>query len=170
MVGFSESYIGQLRGMVGNRMLLVPGARVILKNPHGEILLQQRSDFGVWGLPGGNAEVGENLETVAMREVLEETGLIISNLQPFGFGCDPAIETHIFPNGDQCQFFVLNFYSQNFSGELRVADDESLALKWFSMQHLPEMLPNMRKSVEAYQRFIDTRLFQMIQGPSQPSM
>jgi 8-oxo-dGTP pyrophosphatase MutT (NUDIX family) len=162
MGGFADSYIGQLRIAVGNRMLLVPGARIVLENREGEILLQQRSDFGLWGLPGGNAEVGESLETVAMREMLEETGLQVTNLKPFGFGCDPAIETHVFPNGEQCQFFVLNFYSWDFSGELRSSDDESLALKWFPMSGLPSMLPNMRKSVEAYQRYLERSDFQMI--------
>jgi ADP-ribose pyrophosphatase YjhB (NUDIX family) len=162
MPGFAESYLGQLRSIVGNRMLLAPGARVVLENPRGEILLQQRGDFGLWGLPGGNAEVGEDLETVARREVLEETGLVVSKLQPFGFGCDPAIETHVFPNGDQCQFFVLNFCGRDFSGDLRVADDESLALKWFPTTRLPEMLPNMRRSIEAYERFLEAGLFQMI--------
>jgi ADP-ribose pyrophosphatase YjhB (NUDIX family) len=162
MPGFAESYLGELRAVVGNRMLLVPGARVVLENHLGEILLQRRSDFGLWGLPGGNAETGEDLETVARREVLEETGLVVSKLQPFGFGGDPAIETHIFPNGDQCQFFVLNFCSREFSGYLRVADDESLALAWFPTTRLPEMLPNMRRSVEAYERFLEAGLFQMI--------
>lgn len=162
MGGFADSYIGQLRTTVGNRMLLVPVARIVLENREAEILLQQRSDFGLWGLPGGNAEVGESLETVAMREMLEETGLQVTNLKPFGFGSDPAIETHVFPNGDQCQFFVLNFYSRDFSGELRRSDDESLALKWFPMSGLPSMLPNMRKSVEAYQRYLESSDFQMI--------
>jgi hypothetical protein len=49
MPGFAESYLGQLRSIVGNRMLLAPGARVVLENPRGEILLQQRGDFGLCG-------------------------------------------------------------------------------------------------------------------------
>jgi ADP-ribose pyrophosphatase YjhB (NUDIX family) len=128
MAGFSESYLGRLRALIGNRLLLVPGARVVIENGRGEILLQKRSDFEVWGLPGGNAEEGENLESVATREVLEETGLIVSKLQPFGFGCDPTIESFTFPNGDQCQFFVLNFFSREFSGELGIRDDESTSV------------------------------------------
>jgi ADP-ribose pyrophosphatase YjhB (NUDIX family) len=162
MAGFAESYLGQLRALVGSRMLLVAGARVVLENQYGEVLLQQRSDFGVWGLPGGNAEIGEDLEMVAVRETLEETGLTVSNLKPFGFSSDPVYETHRFPNGDQCQFFVLNFYSRDFSGGLRFLDGESLALKWYSKRDLPEMLPNMRRSVEAYKRFQDTSVFQTI--------
>jgi ADP-ribose pyrophosphatase YjhB (NUDIX family) len=160
--GFAETYLGQLRAIVGSRLLLVPGARVILENAAGEILLQYRSDLHVWGLPGGNAEAGEGLEVVAAREVFEETGLIVTNLKPFAFGCDPDVETVTFPNGHQCQFFVLNFSTQQFSGNLKMLDGESLALKWFAKSQLPEMLPNMRKSVAAYERFLQTHEFQMV--------
>jgi 8-oxo-dGTP pyrophosphatase MutT (NUDIX family) len=162
MTGFAESYLGQLRAIVGNRLLLVPGARVIIENASGEILLQKRSDLGIWGLPGGNAEEGEDLQTVAAREVLEETGLLALRLEPFGFGCDPRVETITFPNGDQCQFFVLNFLCREFTGELVLGDEESLALNWFSRSSLPLMLPNMKNSVEADARFLETGKFQMI--------
>lgn len=58
MDDFVASYMGQLRQLVGPRLLLVPGARIIIEDAEGNILLQKRSDFGVWGLPGGNAEPG----------------------------------------------------------------------------------------------------------------
>src|SRR5580700_3048793 len=109
-------YIGRLRSVVGKRLLLVPGARIILQREGGDILLQNRSDFGVWGLPGGSAEEGECLTQTIIRELLEETGLTISDPQPFGFGCDPSHETITFPNGDKCQFFVLMFYAHHFRG------------------------------------------------------
>ncbi len=153
MTGFADSYLGQLRSIVGTRILLVPGARVILENADGEILLQQRSDFGVWGLPGGNAEIGENLETVARREVLEETGLVVLELVPFGFGCDPAIETHTFPNGDQCQFFVLNFCSRNFEGILKISDDREFGVKMVFESQLAKNVKeyaNERRSLQTF--------------------
>jgi len=137
VAGFAASSLGRLRALVGNRLLLVPGARVVIENPAGEILMQKRADFGVWGLPGGNAEEGEGLEQAIIREVLEETGLRVSGLEPFGFGCDPAIETVTFPNGDRCQFFVLNFCTRSFEGTARVADDESLAIGWFEPDRMP---------------------------------
>ena len=158
---FADTYLGRLRDLVGSRLLLVPGARIVIENSSGEILLHKRSDFGVWGMPGGNAEEGEDLETVVIREVAEETGLSVSQVQPFGFGCDPAVETHTFPNGDRCQFFALNFYTRTFQGVPR-ADDESTDVGWFSPGALPEMLPNMRRSVAAYERFLRSGEFQMV--------
>jgi ADP-ribose pyrophosphatase YjhB (NUDIX family) len=159
---FADSYLGQLRAVVGDRMLLVPGARIVIEDNAGHILLQHRSDFEVWGLPGGNAEIGEPLEAMIVREVLEETGLTIANPAPFGFANDPRYETFTFPNGHQCQFFGMLFATRTYSGELHVADDESLALNWFKRDALPEMLPNMLRTIEAHDRYRTTGTFQLI--------
>ncbi|UWQ32179.1 NUDIX domain-containing protein [Leisingera sp. M527] len=161
-MSFEDSYLGKIRQLVGSQLLLVPGARIVIEEPDGKILLQKRSDLGVWGLPGGNAEPGEDLTSVVEREVLEETGLIITGATPFGFGCNPEIETVEFPNGDRCQFFVLNFFTRSFSGDLRILDGESLALEWFRMDKLPRMLPNMEASVRAYGSYRSNGEFQMI--------
>ena len=158
---FKDSHLGKLRQIVGQQLLLVPGARIIIENADGKILLQKRSDLKIWGLPGGNAEPGEDLHTVVEREVFEETGLTVTNAKPFGFGSNPELETVKFPNGDQCQFFVLNFFTKSISGELRMLDGESLALEWYSKDALPEMLPNMKESVRAYERFSTEGEFQM---------
>ena len=161
-MSFADSYLGKLRAIVGQRQLLVPGARVVVKRHDNRVLMQHRSDFDVWGLPGGNAELYEDLQTVAVRETLEETGLQIWNLRPFGFGCDPEFETITFPNGDVCQFFAMMFDTESFDGEARATDEESRALAWIPLNDLPTVLPNMRRSLEAFQRFEQTGDFQMI--------
>ncbi len=160
-MSFDKSHLGQIRKLVGSQLLLVPGARCVIERSDGKILLQKRTDFGLWGIPGGNAEPGEDLVSVVKREVLEETGLSITDPQPFGFGCNPARETVEFPNGDTCQFFVLNFFTQSFSGELAMLDGESVALDWFDPNQLPQMLPNMKASIEAYCTYRETHEFQM---------
>jgi 8-oxo-dGTP pyrophosphatase MutT (NUDIX family) len=93
MAKFSESYLGQLREVIGNRLVLMPGCRIVIEGGAGQILLQQRADFGLWGLPGGSAELGESIESVITREVAEETGLQVSDVRPFGYASNPAYET-----------------------------------------------------------------------------
>ncbi|MHB1957298.1 MAG: NUDIX domain-containing protein, partial [Sulfobacillus sp.] len=58
-------------------------ASVIVIDADGRILLQHRSDNGFWGLPGGAMELGESFEETARREVLEETGLVVGELELF---------------------------------------------------------------------------------------
>lgn len=161
MADFEDSYVGQLRQRIGSQLLLLPGARVVIEDRDGKILLQQRSDFGVWGLPGGNAEPEEDITQSVVREVFEETGLRIADVVPFGFASDPSRETVEFPNRDMCQFFVMNFTTRMFSGDLEMLDGESLALDWFAVDDLPKMLPNMEASVRAFERFRTTGKFQM---------
>ncbi len=146
---------------MGSQLLLVPGARAVILNSDEKVLLQRRKDLGVWGLPGGNAEPGEDLKTVVVREVFEETGLTIADARPFGFGSNPDLETVRFPNGDLCQFFVLNFFTRSFSGHLEMLDGESLALDWFDLGSLPATLPNMRASLRAYEAYCSTGEFQL---------
>jgi len=134
-----------------------------VEDADGRILLQERSDFGLWGLPGGNAEEGESLSSIIVREVEEEMGLKVRDPQPFGFASDPAHETITYPNGHRCQFFVMLFFARSFEGEARVADDESRAFGWFAPDALPaSTMPNMRRTVEAYAVFRRTGAFQMI--------
>jgi ADP-ribose pyrophosphatase YjhB (NUDIX family) len=163
MAGFADTYLGQLRQAIGSRLVLMPGARIVIEDPAGRVLLQLRSDFNLWGLPGGNAEIGEDLTSVILREAQEEVGLSIRDARPFGFASDPQFETITYPNGDRGQYFILMFHARSFEGEPRVADDESHAVEWFAPDALPpNMLSNMRRSVEAYQRFKTTGEFQMI--------
>ncbi|MFL6023912.1 MAG: NUDIX domain-containing protein, partial [Marmoricola sp.] len=53
---------------------LVPAATVFVQDDEGRVLMIQRSDNGLWALPGGVMEIGETLGQCAEREVEEETG------------------------------------------------------------------------------------------------
>lgn len=53
------------------------------------IIERRRPPFG-WALPGGMVEYGETVESAVRREVLEETGVELTNLRLFGVYSDPA--------------------------------------------------------------------------------
>lgn len=70
-----KDYIQDLREKVGHEPLILNFAGAILVNERNEILLQKRSDFNSWGLPGGAIEFGESAKDACVREFGEETGL-----------------------------------------------------------------------------------------------
>jgi 8-oxo-dGTP pyrophosphatase MutT (NUDIX family) len=47
-----------------------------------EVLLVHRPRYDDWSLPKGKAEAGEHLTSTAVREVLEETGLVVALRRP----------------------------------------------------------------------------------------
>jgi ADP-ribose pyrophosphatase YjhB (NUDIX family) len=162
MTAFEDSYIGRLRQVVGHRLLLVPGTRLLLADAAGRILVEHRRDFGVWGLPGGMAEIGESYEAAARRELAEETGLVAEEVRAFGHSSNPALETFTFANGDRIQAYVAMFEVVRWSGTLVSDPREALGHVWAAPESLPEMLPVMRASVEAFQRYRKTGEYQAI--------
>ena len=71
-------YIEEIRALVGHQPIILVGAIVIVSNPQGEILLQQRKHpKGYWAIPGGLMELKETTEDTARRELLEEAGLTV---------------------------------------------------------------------------------------------
>jgi 8-oxo-dGTP pyrophosphatase MutT (NUDIX family) len=159
---FAESYLGQLRAVIGDRLVLMPGTRIVIEDDAGRILIDHRADFRVWALPGGCAETGEALEQTIVREVLEESGLVLGAVTAFGFASDPDWETTTFPNGDRVQNFSLMFTTREFSGTPRPLDGEALDYRWCDPRDLPEMVPNHRRTVEAWLRWKAGEGFQLI--------
>ncbi len=162
MTDFAQSYLGRLRAAVGNRLLLVPGMRIVVEREDGAILLQLRSDYRLWGLPGGVPDEGEGADETVIRETLEETGIQVIDPRPFGFACDPAHEVWTYPNGDRCHYFTLLYAARRFTGEMIGGNDESLKVGWFQPDALPPLLPVMRRTLDAYARHRGTGAFQMI--------
>ena len=71
---------------VGGVILVAPeqrdcaGAALALPSPWGVVLVKRRFEplAGHWSLPGGMLEVGETLAAGVARELLEETGLVVT--------------------------------------------------------------------------------------------
>lgn len=154
-----DNYFRSIREMIGKTEISTPGARILILNDAEQVLLEERSDFKIWGLPGGTADPGEDIIGAAKREALEETGLNIRNPVPFGFSSSPDLERIKFPNGDRLHSFNLLFYTHDYSGDL-IISEESLNLAWFDLDALPPMLENMKCSVLTYLDYCSSGQFQ----------
>ena len=156
-----DDYIKSIRKLLGSKEISIPGCRALIINGKNEVLLEERSDFKIWGLPGGSADPGEGIVRTIEREVFEETGLKIENPIPFGFSSSPTLERITFPNGDKLHSFNLLFYSREYSGEI-VVSEESTKIDWFKFEELPPMLPNMKATVMAFLEYSETGVFQVV--------
>ena len=68
-------YISDLRKYIGHQPILTAGVGLFVFNVENKVLMQLRTDYNLWGFPGGTMELGESFEEVAIRELKEETNL-----------------------------------------------------------------------------------------------
>lgn len=85
---------------------------------------------GLWTLPAGFVNGGEDPAEAAARECLEETGLSVKVTRVFDI---VAGREH--PRGAD---FVIVYQAEVIGGEMK-ADDDADAVEWFDKQHLPPL-------------------------------
>ena len=131
-------YIMNLRKYVGHEPLIGLGATTLVFNDKNEILLNLRSDTNTWGIPGGSMELHETIEETAVRELKEEAGINADRLELVAVlsGDEYYFE---YPNGDKMCTVIVLFKVLNYTGEVKVSDNESKQLKFFSLDALPNM-------------------------------
>ena len=121
-----------------------PSALAVIFDRRGRVLLQQRSDGGQWGLPGGSVEIGESVTDAAIREVREETGLTVSVRRLVGVYSEPALQVVRYPDGNVWHYVNVCFECVVRGGTLTTCD-ETLSLRYVSPTRLPRtLLPNHR--------------------------
>lgn len=129
-----QDYIRWLRSKVGHEKIILIFAGGCIFNEKGEVLLQKRGDSNLWGFPGGAIELGETPEMAAIREAKEETGLEVEVGRFIGLYTDCDM---VYPNGDKAQSILIAFELRIVGGELRCDKEETLELKWFSLEEMP---------------------------------
>lgn len=132
------SYIMELRGLVGNRLLLLPSVAAVIHDRKGNLLLQEKASGEGWSLPAGAIEPGETPQEAVMREVMEETGLVVSTTDILGvFGGSEFRYTY--PNGHQVEYVVTLFKCQVREGAGTWTDAETKSLRYFARGDMPSL-------------------------------
>lgn len=100
-----------------------------------QILLAQgprHADSGIFAILAGFVEVGESLEDCVHREVMEEVGIKVKNLEYFDSQSWP------FPHA-----MMVGFLAEYDSGEICVDGEEILQADWFELDNMPKLPPPM---------------------------
>lgn len=133
---WEDSYLGRLRAVVGDRPILITvGARCVLRDEDGRILLIRRSDDGSWAMPAGTMELGDTLRDCAVREVQEETGLVAHAVTPFGLYTATDHRPNMY--GQRYQHVTMACRIDRWDGELVRVTDETVDAGWYRPDALP---------------------------------
>ena len=102
---------------------------IIIRFREGIVLINRKNPPFGWALPGGFVDYGESLETAAIREAREETGLELDNLRQFRAYSDP--------DRDPRHHSVTVVFTASGKGNPKAADDAK-SLRIFPLDDLPE--------------------------------
>lgn len=112
------------------------GVGVIVRRS-GRVLLGRRKGThgaGTWQFPGGHLKYRESVEQCARRELLEETGIVLAQVQLGPYTND------IF-NEANCHYVTLYAVGDWLSGEPELREPEKCAAwSWFAWSSLPQPL------------------------------
>lgn len=101
----------------------------------GRILLEKRGNVpgrGKWSIPGGLVELGETPEESVVREVREETELVVSNPEVIGVVNNVEVDV----DGRIKYHFVIIDYLVEFVSGIPMAASDALELRWVEIDEV----------------------------------
>ncbi len=116
------------------RMLVA--ATCVVMDESGRVLMQKRTDNGMWGLPGGGVDPGESVEAAAVREAMEETGVRVRAVGVMGVdsGRDRMQVVH-YPDGNVVHYVAVTVACEPIGedGAGGGFDGETEEIGWFEL-------------------------------------
>ena len=122
----------------------VPTVDIIIETGDGIVLIERKNPPHGWALPGGFVDYGETLETAAVREAKEETGLDVHLVEQFYAYSDPK--------RDSRQHTITMVFIAKASGILHAGDDAGDA-GIFSLESLPDLAFDHGEILDDYARY-----------------
>jgi ADP-ribose pyrophosphatase YjhB (NUDIX family) len=104
---------------------------IIIEHEGGIVLIKRKYEPLGWAIPGGFVDYGESLESAAVREAKEETGLDVSLKRQF--------HTYSAPDRDPRKHTITTVYVAAGEGTLGASDDAADA-GVFTRDTLPDKI------------------------------
>jgi 8-oxo-dGTP pyrophosphatase MutT (NUDIX family) len=139
----TPDFVLDLRRMVGTHPLPLVGVTAVVIRDN-ELLLGRRSDNGALTPVTGIVDPGEEPADAAVREALEEAGVVIRATRLASVHQVPRVT---YDNGDQSDYLDLTFRCEWVSGDPYPADGEMTEVGWYDLDALPAMDADMRRRI-----------------------
>lgn len=112
----------------------------VIRDSAGKYLLVQEAQpkvYGLWNLPAGHVDKGESIESAAIREAKEETGLEVELKNKVGIWHDKVEES-----------IRHAFTAKITGGKVKAQPGEVLDVQWFTYKQIVKMRKDGKLRVE----------------------